>query len=234
MNTNGTSRDYSQARRFAWLPVAPPRGPMKMARVWTRWTEGMSPRRGLLLAVIAGMTVLIGCGGLPRAYFHQDEYGRYYDTKSGQVLWVTPDGTVTDVTFLRHTLYHGARPSFGEQAEPLWIDKESKVVLLRPERLGRVRWTDGDWDLSEYDTAPETGMCRPPMAIILWPLDAPLNRYRYALESKRYSCLLLIRDTPVAVTESAILYGALLVDAAIHFPLVPVSVVVPLSNADPI
>ncbi|MGQ0666560.1 MAG: hypothetical protein ACT4O4_05955 [Nitrospiraceae bacterium] len=192
----------------------------------------MPHRAGLLIATIAEMAMLLGCGGLPRAYFHEDEHGRYYDMNSGQVLWVTPDGTVADVTFLRHTLDHRARPSFGETAEPSWIDGESKVVLSKPERLGRVLWADGDWDLSDYDTAPETGMCRPPMTITLWPLESPLNRYRSALESKRHSCLLLMWTAPVAVTESGILYGALLVDAAVHFPLVQVSSVVQALRPD--
>jgi len=183
----------------------------------------MAHRVGVLIVAIAEMTVLLGCGGLPRAYFHEDEYGRYYDTKSGQVLWVMPDGTVSDASFLRHTLSHRARPSFGEETEPSWIDGDTKVVLFEPERLGRARWTDGDWDLSDYETAPETGMCKPPMAIALWPLDAPINRYRHALESKRHSCLPLMWKAPVAATEAGILYGALLVDAAVHFPLVQFS-----------
>ena len=190
---------------------------------WRRWTSAIPHRVVLLMASVAGMTVLLGCGGFPRAYFHEDDYGRYYDTKSGQVLWVTPDGTVADVTFLRHTLDHRARPFFGEKVEPSWIDGDNKVVLFEPERLGRARWNDGDWGLSDYETAPETGMCRPLMAIAVWPLDAPLNRYREALESKRHSCLPLMWKAPVAVTESGILYGALLVDAAVHFPLVQFS-----------
>jgi len=235
MNESRSNRHRCRARTFALLRSAPRRCLKEMRGhwgKWSRWTSAMPHRVGLLIAAIAEMTVLIGCGGLPQAYFHEDESGRYYDTTSGQVLWVTPDGTVADVTFLRHTLSHRARPSFGEKAEPYWIDGDSKVVLFQPDRLGRALWTDGDWDLSDYDTAPETGMCRPPMTMTLWPLDAPLNRYRYALERKRHSCLPLIWKAPVAVTESAILYGALLVDAAVHFPLVQFSSVAQALRSD--
>ena len=235
LSGNGSNRHHCRARKFALLRLAPHRCLKEMRGHWGRWrkrTSAMPNRIGLLIAAIAEMTVLIGCGGLPQAYFHEDESGRYYDTKSGQVLWVTTDGTVADVTFLRHTLYDRARPSIGEKAEPSWIDGDSKVVLFKPDRLGRVLWTDGDWDLSDYDIAPETGMCRLPMTMTLWPLDAPLNRHRYALERKRHSCLLLMWEAPVAVTESAILYGALLVDAAVHFPLVQFSSVAQALDSD--
>ncbi len=214
------------ARTFVLLQLTSQRCLKKRPRHWGRWCRGTSvmPHRiVILILAMAELTVLLGCGGLPRTYFHEDEYGRYYDTKSGQVLWVTPDGTVSDASFLRYTLSHRARPFYGKNAELAWIDGDSRVVLFEPIRLGRARWTDGDWDLSNYDTASETGMCRLPMTTALWPLDAPVNRYRYALESKRHSCLPLIWKAPVAVTESGILYGALFADAAIHFPLIQLS-----------
>lgn len=203
--------------------------PKETRRHWdrgSRWTSGMPPRVALLIAAIIQLTGLLGCGVLPQAYFHEDEYGRYYDTKSGQVLWVTPDGIITDVSFLRHTLYDRARPSLGTAAEPSWIDRDSQIVLHTPERLGNALWTDGDWDLSDYDTVPESGMCRPPSAMTPWPLDTPVNQYRRALENKRRSCLLLIWKTPIAVTKSGFLYGVLLADSAVHLPLAQVSTVV--------
>jgi hypothetical protein len=87
----------------------------------------------ILLSVLAAL--LPGCE-TSRLYFHQDKDGtRFYETKKGEVLRVTPTGVV----------YRGA-------------EKVGKATLLGTYNVSAgvvVR----DWDLKAYEVVPPSGYC---------------------------------------------------------------------------
>ena len=56
--------------------------------------------KSTLIAYVSLACFFSACStpGMPRPYFDEDAYGRYYTTESGTVLRVERDGTVLDVT----------------------------------------------------------------------------------------------------------------------------------------
>jgi hypothetical protein len=91
------------------------------------------PMRSILLTALAAL--LLGCE-TSRLYFHEDKEGvRYYETKTGEVLRVTPKGAV----------YRGGQQV--GKATLLGTYNESAGVVVR------------DWDLKAYEVVPPSGYC---------------------------------------------------------------------------
>src|SRR5574340_1167027 len=115
------------------------------------------------LVIFVGLSLLLlgsGCATpdiSPKAYFHEDGSGRYYETITGRILRVEPNGIVYDITC------------------PIdWRSRwdDSKLLLPRPivgqlppcpkgwlVQLGQVSKLNGDWDMTGYNVASESGTC---------------------------------------------------------------------------
>lgn len=105
-----------------------------------------------LWLLLAGITLsLSGCGSGPlRAYYYQDDQQyRYYETKSGEVLLVSPDGKVGKA------IVQAPEPKVGFPP----------FTLLD---VGVVKWNSdtADWNMEGNEIAPETGKCR--VNALLW------------------------------------------------------------------
>ena len=110
---------------------------------------------GLLLA---GITMsLSGCGGGPlRAYYYQDDqHYRYYETKSGDVLLVSPDGQVGNATsFVRG---HGY-PSIVREDRYSVSGNGPKPEPPAPEKseVSKSKWFPwGNWSLESETSRAE-------------------------------------------------------------------------------
>ena len=123
------------------IPPSPPTERETSEKRATRSAKTSSPLAPVIkyFLLVVGLPALaslvLGCN-TSRLYFHEDPDGaRYYETKSGEVLRVTPKGAV----------YKGA----------LQIGKTGLVATYND--------TDGvvvrDWDLKSYDVVPPSGYC---------------------------------------------------------------------------
>lgn len=133
------------------------------------------------IVILAGFGLLIlssGCAtsDSSRDYFHEDAAGRYYETKTGRILRVEPNGTVYDITCPIDWRARG---------------DDSKLLLPRPivgqlppcpkgwlVQLGQVRKLDGEWDMSGYNVASESGSC----SAILFPQRGRVSCWNRAWE----------------------------------------------------
>src|SRR5688500_18457301 len=119
---------------------------------------GLNPTRMImtsrLLVYVSLVCILGACStpGAPRLYFNEDPYARYYTTDSGQVLRVEQDGTVLDVTCLPPEFAKGT----SRKDLPHTLCGGEKIQVL-----GKVKKVGGEWDMSTYAIAPETGTCKP-------------------------------------------------------------------------
>ncbi|MGE3153018.1 MAG: hypothetical protein AB7G48_07705 [Nitrospiraceae bacterium] len=132
--------------------------------------------------VMALLSLITGCATdlPPRAFFHEDQNGRYYETQSGRILRIEQDGTVLDITCAEPEIARG-------------LPREDVVRVLCPTgkvtNLGKAKKVAGDWDLRPYDIAPESGTCK--------PLFSPLSDSWTS--EKRHSCANLFWEIPAAV-----------------------------------
>jgi hypothetical protein len=137
--------------------------------------------KSTLVASVSLACFLSACStpGVPRPYFDEDIYGRYYTTDAGTVLRVERDGTVLDVTCLPREFAKGTSR------------KDLPVALCGGEKirvLGKVKKVGEEWDMSGYAIAPETGTCKPllPFFIKDWQ------------EERRHSCWNRVWEVPTA------------------------------------
>jgi hypothetical protein len=156
------------------------------------------------LVYVSLVCILGACStpGAPRLYFNEDPYARYYTTDSGQVLRVEQDGTVLDVTCLP--------PEFAKGTSR----KDLPHTLCGGEKiheLGKVKKVRGEWDMSAYAIAPETGTCKPLLPFLTKDWQ----------EDKRHSCWNRLWEVPTAVvvypTAAVIFVGV--VTAPVWVPL---------------
>ncbi|GMV49391.1 hypothetical protein FBQ96_13250 [Nitrospirales bacterium NOB] len=117
------------------------------------------------LTILAGLILLVlgnGCASekRPGDFFHEDQTGQYYATKTGRVLHVDPNGTVYDITCVEATVAGSPvlppRPLTGEYSHC----PQGWLV-----RLGQVPKLDGEWDMRGYNVAAETGTCEPLLSL---------------------------------------------------------------------
>ncbi len=152
-----------------------------------------------LPAVLALSVLMQGCASTPapRPYFAEDAQGRYYETTSGHVLRVEPDGTILDIGCTDPDL---ARGLSREDLLRLPCSTGKVSVLGKAKRTGIP---GSDWDLSGYDIEPESGTCSPIFASLS---DA------WAAE-KRRSCAHRLWEVPAAIVAYPTL-GVLIVGLA--------------------
>ena len=155
-------------------------------------------------ALVSG---LIGCSG-PHSYYHWESGGRFYETTTQNILWVSDRGEVVNLTsavgtehFLITRFGYPKRETDAETARLIWSEWENvpdhhTVVDITSFMIGKVAYMAErhDWDLSGYDIAPETGRyARVSPAGILGnvkpsPRDPVL---------KRHNCFDLLWEIPV-------------------------------------
>ena len=155
-----------------------------------------SPLEITLWLLLASITILLsGCGGPLRAYYYEDDQRyRYYETKSDDVLLVSPTGQVGNVSFLVRSK---GSPSISEDGQLFWnqMGQSEPFPLLM---VGTTTWNAdaADWNMAGYEIAPETGRCRP-FALLVLPesySDHPADNW-----FKKRSCLNLVWDVPVSI-----------------------------------
>jgi hypothetical protein len=157
-----------------------------------------------LLVYVSLVCILGACStpGAPRLYFNEDPYARYYTTDSGQVLRVEQDGTVLDVTCLPPEFAKGT----SRKDLPHTLCGGEKIQVL-----GKVKKVGGEWDMSTYAIAPETGTCKPLLPFLTKDWQ----------EDKRHSCWNRLWEVPTAVvvypTAAVIFVGV--VTAPVWVPL---------------
>ena len=150
---------------------------------------------------------LIGCSDL-RAYFHWESTGRFYETTTQNILWVTHRGEVVNLTsavgtnhFLETDSGYPKRETDAETARLIWsewddVKDKPTEVDIPPFMIGKVAWMAerNDWDLSGYDIAPETGRCA------RVSLEGTLGKEKPSPRDpvqKRHNCLNLLWEIPV-------------------------------------
>jgi hypothetical protein len=108
-----------------------------------------------LCLLLAGITMsLSGCGPLRAYYYQDDQHYRYYETKSDEVLLVSPDGKVGNATSLvRGRGYH----SLNERGELVWNSglKPEPAASEIPNVTNPQWFPWGNWPLSPPDSAPK-------------------------------------------------------------------------------
>jgi hypothetical protein len=122
------------------------------------------------------LLLLGGCAtpGPPHDYVAKSNSATVYDTESGKLLRIEQDGTVYDITCVG---------SWNYVKEPIdALDERCRDGKI--EMIGSVTEVEGEWDMSGYDIAPETGCCEP-----LIPLFG-------RLEYKRRSCWHRLWEVP--------------------------------------
>jgi hypothetical protein len=138
--------------------------------------------KSTLIAYVSLACLFSACStpGIPRPYFDEDAYGRYYTTESGTVLRVERDGTVLDVTCLPREFAKGT----SRKDLPATLCGREKIQVV-----GKVKKVGEEWDMTSFMIAPETGTCKPllPFFIKDWQ------------EDKRHSCWNRLWEVPTAV-----------------------------------
>lgn len=136
-----------------------------------------------LLCGLLGIALLMnGCatGAPPKPHFDEDQYGKYYETKTGKILRVEQDGTVLDVTCTAPEMTRG----FPREDVTRLFCPTGKVSVL-----GKVQKVGQDWDLSAYNIEPESGTCPSLFAALSdsWTAE------------KRQSCAHRLWEVPAAI-----------------------------------
>lgn len=103
--------------------------------------------------IVGLLLILNGCvtPGPLHDYGDRNGLGTYYDTRSGRLLRVEQDGTVYDITCAGAW---NARET-GRLALKKWCTDGELETIASVTKIG------GEWDMSGYDIAPETGHCEP-------------------------------------------------------------------------
>lgn len=160
--------------------------------------------KATLAASITLTWFLTACStpGIPRPYFDEDAYGRYYTTDAGRILRVERDGTVLDVTCLPREFAKGT----SRKDLPATLCGGDSIQVL-----GKVKKIGEEWDMSAYRIAPETGTCKPMLPFLIKDWQ----------EDKRHSCWNRLWEVPTAVvvypTVAVVFVGV--VTAPIWVPL---------------
>jgi hypothetical protein len=154
------------------------------------------------LVALAEMTIACSTPGPPRPYIDVDSYARYYATESGHILRVDGDGTILDVTCLSPNEVKGIVRSALSRTS---CAKGTVAVI------GQAKQTEGDWDLTSYGIAPETGTCKSLF---------PYFRSEW-LEGKRHSCWHRLWEVPTAAVAypSVAVLGIGLITAPVWVPI---------------